>query len=389
MTAVESKALSVSYSLIETEAYEWLLTKLRSEVLLVSPGLNIIEVTRQQITDHIWMSRNKEDFMSKMHSKVVFSMDWDILRFLKEQKYSSEHSDSVERVITITGNCDDGQALTLAQYLTQTWPSTGAIILEMVKNVIAIGTDYMKMRKLFNNITKYQVKSLIFFFFLPDDVLGVTTLIASIRQQKFKLEVNSDISFIVEAGEVLSWIGAALRTSPYNERLVYCSPGLTWLDTSNCSIGFVIEEIPQQIVPSNGQCWHRMFKNAVIVKGFPIRRKSEVRAGLEIPINIMAGLVRTKRIEQFHGRYFIKGFSAMLVPTKRSGDTIIWHHVFKQDGNYISYLDTSGAGYEHLKIIDVETSRHVVGWCIEAKIHAGGLDDRRQEQLMSLGIRFR
>ncbi|KAM0512399.1 hypothetical protein ACHAPE_008848 [Trichoderma viride] len=85
----------------------------------------------------------------------------------------------------------------------------------------------------------------------------------------------------------------------------------------------------------------------------------------------MAGLVRTKRIEQFNGKYFIKGFSAMLVPTKRSGDAIIWHYVYKEDGSYISYLDTAGADDEHVKTIDVETSRHVVGWCMEANIYAG------------------
>ncbi|UKZ62464.1 uncharacterized protein TrAtP1_003713 [Trichoderma atroviride] len=219
----------------------------------------------------------------------------------------------------------------------------------MVKNVIAIGTY---------NVQMY-------------DVPGVAALSASIRQQKFKLEVNSDISLIVEAGEVLAWIGAALRASPYNDRLAYCSPVITWLDTSNCSIDFMVEEVPQQTVVSNGQCWHRMFKNAVIAKGFPIRRKSEARAGLEIPLNIMAGLVRTKRIEQFNGKDFIKGFSAMLVPKKRSSDTIIWHYVYKQDGSYISFLDNSGAHEEQVTNTDVETSRHVVGWCMEAEIYAG------------------
>lgn len=232
------------------------------------------------------------------------------------------------------------------------------------------------------------MKPLIFFFFLPVDVPGVPTLFASIKQRIFQLEVNADISFMAEAGEVLAWIGAALRTSPYNERLAYCSPVITWLDMSNCNIGFITEEIPQQTIPSNGQCWHHMFKNAVIAKGFPIRRKPEARAGLEISLNVMAGLVRTKRIEQFHGKCFIKGFSAMLVPTKRLGDTIFWHYVYKQDGSYISYLDNSGAHDEHFRDIDVETSRHVVGWCMEAKIYAGRLDGLRQWHVMSLTLRI-
>jgi gamma-glutamylcyclotransferase (GGCT)/AIG2-like uncharacterized protein YtfP len=209
---------------------------------------------------------------------------------------------------------------------------------------------------------------------LPDDVPGVATLFASISQQKFKLKVNADISVIAEVGEVLAWIGAALRTSPYDNRLAYCRPVVTWLNTSSCNIDFIIEEIPQQTIPPNGQCWHHMFRNAVIVKGFPIRRKPETSIGLEIPLNVMAGLVRTKRIETFDGKYFIKGFSAMLVPTKRSGDTIIWHYVYKRDGSYISYLDNFRAHEEQINNVNVETSRHVVGWIMEARIYAGRSD---------------
>ncbi|PON26055.1 hypothetical protein TGAM01_v204999 [Trichoderma gamsii] len=166
------------------------------------------------------------------------------------------------------------------------------------------------------------------------------------------------------------YIQMPLRASPYNDRLAYCSPVLTWSDTSNCSISFLVEEIPQQTIPNNGQCWHRMFKNATIVKRIPIRRKSVARVGLEIPLNIMAGLARTRRMEEFNGKCFLKGFSAMLAPTKRSGDTIIWHYVYKEDGSYISFLDNSG-GLEHVNNVDVETSRHVVGRCMEAKIYAG------------------
>ncbi|KAL7894589.1 hypothetical protein HDV64DRAFT_287875 [Trichoderma sp. TUCIM 5745] len=341
-----------AFSLLETEAFQWLLAKLRSEMLLVSPEEKVIEVIRNDITDHILMRHSPGGFGLNSYHEILFTMDWDVITFLAEQNYMypAKHSISVERVITITGTRNDGQALTLAQYLTQTWPSMGAIMLRVVKDAVAGGTGLVE---------------------IPSSLPGEILLFPSIERQKFRLVVIGDASFVAEAGEVLAWIGAALRTSPYSDRLAYCSPVITWLDTFNCSIDFRIEEIPQQTIPSNGQCWHRMFKNAVIVKGFPIRRKLEARVGLEIPLNVMAGLVRTKRIEQFDGRHFIKGFSAMLVPTKRSGDIIIWHYVYKQDGSYISYLDASGANYEHVETVDVETSRHIVGWCMEAVIHAG------------------
>lgn len=81
--------------------------------------------------------------------------------FLGEQNYPAKHSDSVEHVITITGTCDDGQALTLAQYLTQTWPSIGPIMLKMIKNVICFGTDHVQVRK-FSTIPPSEATNLSF-----------------------------------------------------------------------------------------------------------------------------------------------------------------------------------------------------------------------------------
>jgi hypothetical protein len=152
--AVGISTFPASFSLLETESYKWLLIKLRSEVLLVSPGEKIIEVIRQDITDHIFINRGENDRVLMASSGMIFSMNWDVLVFMEEQKYPSEYSDSVERIITITGTCDDGQALTFAQYITQTWPSIAAIILKIIKNAIAIGTDYEEMRKFFNDTTK-------------------------------------------------------------------------------------------------------------------------------------------------------------------------------------------------------------------------------------------
>lgn len=146
VAVIESELLPVAYSLIETESYKWLLMKLRSEILLVSPGDKILDVIRHNIIDRILMNHEEKHSIQIPLPEIIFSMDWDILGFLKEQKYP-EHSDSIERVITITGTCDDGQALTLAQYLTQTWPSIGPIMLKMIKNVIAFGTDLVQMRK--------------------------------------------------------------------------------------------------------------------------------------------------------------------------------------------------------------------------------------------------
>lgn len=42
----------------------------------------------------------------------------------------------MERAITITGSETDAQAATTAQYLSQTWPSSGIHLLHVVKRVV-------------------------------------------------------------------------------------------------------------------------------------------------------------------------------------------------------------------------------------------------------------
>jgi len=166
---------------------------------------------------------------------------------------------------------------------------------------------------------------------------------------------------VAEIGELFAWLGAALRSSPYKLGVAYCTPFISDIGNTPCpaagvlprleilcKIDFTMQQSQEQVRPSSGQCWHNMFRNPVVVKGYPIPRRSEYNTGLEIPLNMMAGLAQTQRANIFNERLFIKGFSTMLVPTKRSGNLLIWHLLFKEDGSRISYLDnTVQGGFSH------------------------------------------
>lgn len=138
-----------------------------------------------------------------------------------------------------------------------------------------------------------------------------------------------------------------------------------------CEIQFTMEEEPQTSSSTNGQCWHDIFRNPVVVKGYPIPQRTEWNTGLEVSLNILAGLARTQRVEQFNERLCIKSFSMMLVPTKRNGDVLYWHLIYNKDGSRISYLDDCAVQEQHVSGLDLENLRHVLGWCSEAKSYAG------------------
>jgi hypothetical protein len=191
---------------------------------------------------------------------------------------------------------------------------------------------------------------------------------------------------VAEIGEQLAWLGAALRLSPHESGVAYSTPFISDIRVDNAphqvsgtvsradilvKIDFTVQEKEEDLEPANGQCWHNMFRNPVVVKGYPIQRRSELDTGLEIPLNMMAGLAQTQRANTFNGKLFIKGFSTMLIPTRHSGDLILWHLLYNKDGNRISYLDNTVRHAENVSAFNLENTRHVVGWCSEVRNYAG------------------
>jgi hypothetical protein len=91
---------------------------------------------------------------------------------------------------------------------------------------------------------------------------------------------------------------------------------------------------------------------------------------------MLAALVGTPRITNFAGNLFIKGFSTMLVLTKRTEAICTWHLLFNEDGDHISYDDPrvrsiSPLQTDTLSIHKLESARHVVGWCSSVQVLTG------------------
>lgn len=65
-----------------------------------------------------------------------------------------------------------------------------------------------------------------------------------------------------------------------------------------------------------------LFRNPTMPRGYPIPRRAKPGAGLKIPLNMMAGLGQTQRVNTFGSKPFIKWFLAILVLTKRNRDDL-------------------------------------------------------------------
>ncbi|KAH8122267.1 hypothetical protein LI328DRAFT_157702 [Trichoderma asperelloides] len=358
----ESWLLAYREFLTSNSAYEGLLAQLRREFHLVPVELNIMGEIREKVVTSLPSSRQISRRMSPQGVHATFRLDWDIVGFFNAQEYLKEPDEAFEGVITITGSYQDAQAATCTQYIKQMWPLIGKAIIRLVKEVFR-GTGQSCQ--------------------LPDR----TMISASIIRSKFIVQVYGVSVSIVEIGELFAWLGAALRTSPRHEGLMYCTPIIRTIvqDTTSLpnielrpssihviyEIEYITEILPQTLPAANGQCWHDIFKNPVIVRGYPIPRRLEWNTGLEISLNIMAGLAQTQRVNRFKEKIYIKGFSTMLVPTQKHTDVICWHLIYNKDGKRISYLDDYMDQDQHIGQLDLESYRHVLGWCSEAKLYAG------------------
>lgn len=193
---------------------------------------------------------------------------------------------------------------------------------------------------------------------------------------------------LAEVAQQFAWLGAALRPSPFESGIAMCSPAIRIPSLKNitlegkpfdsgpyaeisCVIEFDIQEPLSGAQKGAGHCWHSMFRNPVMVKGYPIMAKHKSDLGLEMPLNVMSALAGSKYANEFDGKTFIKGFSTMLIAAEVSKDLLLWHYYFNVTGERISYLDHNLKSVEAIGLQRLGAARHVVGWSRECNSYAG------------------
>lgn len=183
---------------------------------------------------------------------------------------------------------------------------------------------------------------------------------------------------IAEVGEMLAWLGAALHSSSHSEGIVYRTPFVSEIQPKGgnrieCVFGFAdtLQDDSDPGPSAGGQCWHGLFRNPVVVLGYPISRRHQDVLGLDLPLDIMAELTQTRYLNPFAGKLCLKGFSTMVVATAASDTLVTWHLLHNPDGSRISYLRSTAMPVLPATVSQLERCRHVLGWCPEMKIYAG------------------
>lgn len=175
-----------------------------------------------------------------------------------------------------------------------------------------------------------------------------TTLHASVKDDQFVLKVCGYPDSVVEIAEQLMWISCALRPSDFTE-VGTCVPSFAEILTTNRTPSRVSMRIELAAIPrldklsesETGACWHGLFQNPLVVKGYsiPLLRCPGPASGLQLSLSTLVALVPHSRIVPYMGKLFIKSFSTLLVAVQRVGNVILWHAIANKDGSYIYYHD--------------------------------------------------
>lgn len=205
--------------------------------------------------------------------------------------------------------------------------------------------------------------------------------------------MKGSLDFILETVEQVAWLASALRPSPYPEGVATCFPSVADIHVSkgngsqssgsilaaSCSIQFVFELAPDPLDTAAtlpGFCWSNMFRNPILVTGYPIPQRQVPETGLDISLGFMALLVDSDTIFRVGERLILKGFCSLLVAVEATKDLIIWHLLFNPSGERISFCDAriaglSGIATSDISLKDLESRRHIVGWCRDVKEYSG------------------
>lgn len=117
--------------------YDWLLDCLRRETILERSVTDNMQAIRNRILQAVPRSRYVSRKASSRGCTVTYKLDWDPFAFLALQDYEDPDREAVAKVITLTGFGRDAQALSCQEYLAQTWPSSGPLLMLLIENLVS------------------------------------------------------------------------------------------------------------------------------------------------------------------------------------------------------------------------------------------------------------
>jgi hypothetical protein len=133
-----------------SEAYRWLVTKICQHERLSFADDDIMSKIGSTIRDEL---RTQEPLRKMSHRaplstvEIQFKFDWNPGLFLKDRELTNNPFTVLDSIFCITGSLREAQAMTVSEYVQQTWPVTGETILRLFNQLLYLPQDHQNSRK--------------------------------------------------------------------------------------------------------------------------------------------------------------------------------------------------------------------------------------------------
>ena len=124
----------------DSRAYRWLLSRIDShsqlEVRCENRMASIAADIRSQLLSHPTLRRVTRAAAPAI-TKAIFSLDWNLHQFFAEQEYMLPPEKVFDHVICLAGTHQQAQAMTIAEFLEQTWPQNHGPLISLLKMALS------------------------------------------------------------------------------------------------------------------------------------------------------------------------------------------------------------------------------------------------------------
>jgi hypothetical protein len=135
-----------------SESYRWLLCKLRQHELLSFGEQNVMD----EIGSKLRKELRAQDSLRKMSIRrplysvqVNFVLPWGPRKHIEDGMNEDPLSTILDKTLCITGSWCEAQAMTVAEYIRQTWPVTGETVICLFEKLMQLTEDQTYTSKMY------------------------------------------------------------------------------------------------------------------------------------------------------------------------------------------------------------------------------------------------
>ncbi|KAK0746112.1 hypothetical protein B0T18DRAFT_143946 [Schizothecium vesticola] len=352
--------LTADGGLFDTPSFKWLVAAIKASCRLDYAGATALASIQAKFGGSLGKT---------VPIVATLETDWDPLRFIEQQGYKGP--DWLPGVLTLSGTANNTQMLPCRQYLRQTWPFAGEIVLEAL-------VDWIKAA---SSASRYRPPSIERRLF-DGSWFEIASRERSQETTRPFLKCVGPSYSNSEIIEVFTWLASTLREASGAEIRYSVVHAKIQTRSRKVNVGLRLILSDETFIAKGdtgtekiGNCWHDLFNNPVVSKGFPVPLRPPGTPGLEISLEAMGILVGAPRLTIFNNRAVLKGFNAAIFATACTDETVLWHLVVNKDGSRIRYSDKMVMESLPMEmpsaISSLQGKRHFLGWAPDVSYNIG------------------